>query len=42
MTFAYYLFLFTFVTGIDQMIFLEEHLRGTASAITTNVCLNKD
>ena len=24
------------------MIFLEEHLRGTASAITTNICLTKD
>ena len=24
------------------MIFLEEHLWGTASAITTNICLTKD
>ena len=37
MTFARYL-----TTGIDQMMFLEEHLWGTASAITTNICLTKD
>ena len=36
------LFLFTFITGIVQMIFLEEHLWGTASAITANICLTKD
>ena len=24
------------------MIFLEEHLRGTVSAITANICLTKD
>ena len=36
------LFLFIFITGIDQMIFLEEHLRGTVSAITANICLTKD
>ena len=24
------------------MILLEEHLRGTASAITTDICLTKD
>ena len=36
------LFLFTVVTGIDQMIFFEEHLAGTASAITTDICLTKD
>ena len=33
--------LLTFITGIDQMIFLEEQLWGTASAITTNICLTK-
>ena len=37
MTFARYL-----TTGIDQMILLEELLWGTASAITTNICLTKD
>ena len=36
------LFLFSYVTGIDQMIFFEEHLWGTASAITTDICLTKD
>ena len=35
-------FLLTFITGIDQMIFLEEHLWETASAITKNICLTKD
>ena len=28
------LFLLTFITRIDQMVFLEEHLWCTASAIT--------
>ena len=36
------LFLFTFITGKDQTIFLEEYLWGTTSAITTNICLTKD
>ena len=36
------LFLITFVKSIDQMIFLEEHLWGTTSAITTNICLTRD
>ena len=36
------LFLFTFITGIDQMILLEEKLCGNASAITTSICLTKD
>ena len=31
------LFLFTFITGVNQ-----EHLWGTAFAITTNICLTKD
>ena len=31
------LFLFTFITGVTQ-----EHLWGTAFAITTNICLTKD
>ena len=35
------LFLFTFITSIDQMIFFQERLQGTASAITTNICLTK-
>ena len=34
------LFLFTFIMG--QMIFLEENLWATASAITTNICLTKN
>ena len=29
-------------TAVDQMIFLKEHLWGTAFAITTNICLTKD
>ena len=36
------LFLFTFVTGIDQIIFLEEYLWVSVSEITTNICLIKD
>ena len=36
------LLLFTFIAGIDQTIFIEEHQCGTASAITTNICLTKD
>ena len=28
--------------GIGQMIFFEEQLWRTASAITTNICLTKD
>ena len=36
------LFLFTDITAVDQMMFLEEHLWGTASAITKNICLTKD
>ena len=36
------LFIFTFITSIDQMILLEEHWWGTSSAITTNICLTKD
>ena len=36
------LFLFTFITCIDHVIFLEEHLWRTASAIITNICLTKD
>ena len=36
------LFVFTCITGIDQMILLEEELQGFASAITTNICLTKD
>ena len=35
-------FLFTFIMGIGQMIFFEEQLWKTASAITTNICLTKD
>ena len=36
------LLLFTFIMGIDQMNFLEEHLWGTASVIKKNICLTKD
>ena len=36
------LFLSTFITGVDQMTFLEENLCGTASAITKNIFLTKD
>ena len=36
------LLLFTDITAVDQMMFLEEHLWGTASAITKNICLTKD
>ena len=35
-------FLFAFITGIDQIIFLEEQLWGTASTITMNISLTKD
>ena len=35
-------FLFTFITGIDQTIFLEEHVWGTASAIAADICLTRD
>ena len=36
------LLLLTFITAVDQMIILEEHLWGTASAITTKIYLTKD
>ena len=36
------LFLFTFTTGIGQMIFFEKHLWGTASAAAMDICLTKD
>ena len=36
------LFPFTFIAGIDQMIFLQKHMWGTASAITSNISLIKD
>ena len=36
------LLLFTFIAGIDQMIFVKEHLWGTASAITKNTGLTNE
>ena len=35
-------FLFPFITCIDQIIFLEKQLWGTASTITMNISLTKD
>ena len=35
------LFFCTFIRGIDQIIFLVEHLSRNASAITTNICFTK-
>ena len=31
------LFLFTFIAGIDQRIFFEEHMWGTASGIEIKI-----
>ena len=36
------LFLFTFITGIGQTIFLEEHVWGTASAIAADIYFTRD
>ena len=36
------LLVFTFITGKDEMTFLEEHLWGNAPAISKKICLTKD
>ena len=38
----YQVFLLTFITRMDQMIFYEEQLWGTASAITVDICQTND